>query len=34
MINGIDYIHLELEGLAQPIKFAQNLDIPIINEEI
>ena len=34
MANGIDYILHELPGLAQPLKFVQHKEIPIINEEI
>ena len=31
---GIDYIHLELEGLAAPVKFSQFKEVPVISEEI
>lgn len=34
MANGIDYILHELPGLAQPLRFVQHKEIPIINEEI
>jgi len=34
MANGIDYIHHELPGLAQPLQFVQFKEIPVISEEI
>ena len=34
LANGIDYIHLELEGLAAPVKFSQFKEVPVISEEI
>ena len=34
LANGIDYIHLELEGLAAPANFSQFKEIPVICEEV
>jgi hypothetical protein len=31
LVNGIEYIHRELEGLVQPIKFTRNREVPVIS---
>jgi hypothetical protein len=31
LVNGIEYVHLELANLTQPMKFIQEQVIPIVN---
>ena len=31
LVNRIEYIHLEIEGLAQPIEFVQHHVLPVVN---